>query len=37
MENESQQIQVDPHNIHYTKRKVHINNVQLPQEEDIHI
>jgi hypothetical protein len=28
MENESQRIQVDPRNIHYTKR-----NVQLPQEE----
>jgi hypothetical protein len=39
MENESQRIQVDPRNIHYTKRNVprpvHINNVQLPQKEDV--
>jgi hypothetical protein len=36
MENESKRIQVDPHNIHYTKRNVPlgpINNVQLPQED----
>jgi hypothetical protein len=36
MENESHRIQVDPRNIHYTKRNVPpvpINNVQLPQEE----
>jgi hypothetical protein len=34
MENESQRIHVDPHNIHYTKSNVpppfHINNVHLP-------
>jgi hypothetical protein len=40
MENESQRIQVDPRNIHYTKRNmapppVHINNVQLPQKENV--
>jgi hypothetical protein len=38
MGNESQGIQVDPRNIHYTKRNyppAHINNVQLPQEEDV--
>jgi hypothetical protein len=38
MGNESQRIQVDPRNIHYTKRNVpsvHINNMHLPQEEDI--
>jgi hypothetical protein len=38
MENESERIQVDPRNIHYTKRNVppppvHINNVQLPQQD----
>jgi hypothetical protein len=38
MENESQRIQVDSCNIRYTKRNippppVHINNVQLPQED----
>jgi hypothetical protein len=36
MENESQRIQVDPRNIHYTKRNgplVHINSVQLPWED----
>jgi hypothetical protein len=33
MENESQQIQVDPRNIYYTCPLVNINNVQLPQEE----
>jgi hypothetical protein len=37
MENKSQRIQIDPRNIHYTKRNVpvDINNVQLPQEEDV--
>jgi hypothetical protein len=33
MKNESQQIQVDPRNIHYKRNMsppVHINNVQLP-------
>jgi hypothetical protein len=39
MENESQRIQVDPRNIHYTRRNVPrpvpINNVQLLQKEDI--
>jgi hypothetical protein len=39
MENEIQRIQLDPRNIHYTKRNVPpspdpYNNVQLPQEED---
>jgi hypothetical protein len=39
MENESQRIQGDPRNIHYTKRNmpspppVHIKNVQLPQDD----
>jgi hypothetical protein len=39
MENESKRIQVDAGNIHYTKRNVpppvHINSVQLPQEEAV--
>jgi hypothetical protein len=39
MENESQRIQVDPRNIHNTKRNVpppvDINDVQLPLEEDV--
>jgi hypothetical protein len=38
MENESQRIQVDSRNIHYMKRNmppVHINNVQLSEEEDV--
>jgi hypothetical protein len=40
MENESQRFHVGPRNIHYTKRNappVHINNVQLSQEEDMSI
>jgi hypothetical protein len=40
MKNESLRIQVDPRNIHYKKRyvpppPVHINKVELPQEEDV--
>jgi hypothetical protein len=40
MENKSKRIQIDARNIHYTKRNVppsgvHINNVQLPQKEDV--